>query len=386
MANQWQQIRALAQKGLAPLLSRYTTHLVVVLLVAAAFSLTGIESSGNTNFLDTPTPAPHLGDREFEPVTVRGGGRPTEPANGPLVRSPVLRTTLVEPPSPAAAAPPGEVAVTASVEDLLPTLKGTTSQVRREEAVRREIVTYTVRTGDTLSGIAANFGLAINTLIWSNPAVEAVPDLLKLGQELTILPVDGAYHSVVQGDTLESIATYYKVSVEEITGFELNRIPNGSLPLGLKLVVPGGKKPYVPRVVEHYNGPIPANAQRGSGLFGWPTSGRITCGWLCYPGHYAVDIGNAAGTPVYAADSGYVAKVGWSEVGYGKMVLVDHGNGFQTLYAHLHTILVQEGTSVGKGTLLGRMGDTGNATGPHLHFEIREGGKQRNPVIYLPAE
>lgn len=388
MANQWRRIRALAQKGLAPLLSRYTTHLIVVLLIAATFSLTGMELRGNTNFLNTPTPAPSLGDREFEPVTVRGGDRPTEPVNGPLVRSPVLRTTLVEPSPAVVAAPQNETGATTSLEDLLPALKGTTiqaSQVSREEAARREIITYTVRTGDTISSIATNFGLEMDTLIWSNPEVEAVPDLLKLGQELVILPVDGVYHSVIQGDTLESIATYYKVPVEDITNFALNQIPNGSLPIGLKLVIPGGEKPYVPRVVEHYTGPIPSDAKRGTGVFGWPASGRITCGWLCYPGHHAVDVGNAAGTPIYAADSGYVAKVGWSEVGYGKMVLIDHGNGFQTLYAHLHTILVQEGTSLAKGTLIGKMGATGNATGPHLHFEIRESGKQRNPLIYLPT-
>jgi murein DD-endopeptidase MepM/ murein hydrolase activator NlpD len=223
--------------------------------------------------------------------------------------------------------------------------------------------------------------------MWSNPSIEAVPDLLKLGQELIILPVDGAYHTVVSGDTLESVADYYHVTVEDIASYELNHIPDGGkLSVGLELVIPGGEKPYIPRVVEHYTGPVPESAERGTGVFGWPTSGRITCGFNCYPNHHALDIGNVAGTPVYAADSGYVARVGWSEVGYGKMILIDHGNSFQTLYAHLHVILVEEGTSVAKGTLIGRMGDSGNATGPHLHFEIRLNGKRRNPNIYLPTD
>jgi murein DD-endopeptidase MepM/ murein hydrolase activator NlpD len=319
------------------------------------------------------------------------------------MRAPVLRTILVEPtmPSPVTQVEPPTVtrvdALTITRSgDWLPalssvpassTLLEASPEAQPEEATRREIITYTVRSGDTLSGIAADFGLSANTLMWSNPSVEAVPDLLRLGQELIILPVDGAYHMVVSGDTLESIAAYYKVTVEDIVDYDLNQISDDvQLTIGLKLVIPGGEKPYIPRVVEHYTGPIPEDASRGTGVFAWPASGRITCGFNCYQGHHAIDIGNVAGTPIYASDSGYVAKVGWSDIGYGKMILIDHGNGFQTLYAHLHVILVEEGTSVAKGTLIGRMGSTGNTTGPHLHFEIRENGKRRNPIIYLPTD
>jgi murein DD-endopeptidase MepM/ murein hydrolase activator NlpD len=300
-----------------------------------------------------------------------------------------LRTTLTEPPAPAAALAEG-VTVTSlppSTEEGLLTLRSSASPANPEEAMRREIVTYTVRSGDTVSGIATHFGLAAETLIWSNPSIEFAPDLLKLGQVLTILPMDGAYHTVVAGDTLESIAGYYKVTAEDIVNCELNQVPDDrKLPIGLRLVIPGGKKPYIPRVVHHYSGPIPKDASRGTGVFGWPATGPITCGFNCYPGHHAVDIGNASGTPVYASDSGYVASAGWSDIGYGKMILVDHGNGFQTLYAHLYVILVEEGTSVAKGTLIGRIGDTGNATGPHLHFEIHLNGARRNPILYLPTD
>ena len=90
------------------------------------------------------------------------------------------------------------------------------------------------------------------------------------------------------------------------------------------------------------------------------------------------------GTAVVAADSGYVIKTGWSEYGYGKYVVIDHGNGFQTLYAHLSTILVETGQSVGKGERIGSVGSTGRSTGPHLHFEIRYNGTQCNPFEYLP--
>ena len=382
LINQWRCTVALARKGLVPLISRYTTHLVIVLLVTAALSLTGMELPTTYDYFDTPTPAPNLGGRDLEPVTVRGGKRTALLSGGPLLRAPVMRTTFAEPPAliatlpaeedtPPVVLPPPSPLPAASLEAIL------------EEAIRREIITYTVRAGDTVSGIAAYFGLEPNTLVWSNPSLEPAPDLLKLGQELIILPADGAYHTVVAGDTLGSIATYYKVTVEDIVNYELDQIPDdGKLPVGLKLVIPGGKKPYVTRVVHHYTGPIPEGAKRGTGVFGWPTSGRITQGF--WEHHKAIDIGNVAGTPIYAADSGYVAKVGWSEVGYGKMILIDHGNGFQTLYAHLHVILAAQGDSVAKGTFIGRMGSTGNSTGPHLHFEIRENGKQRNPFIYLP--
>ena len=381
---QWRRTVALARKGLAPLLSRYTTHLVVVLLVTAALSLTGMELPSGTGYLNTPTPAPHLGERDFEPVTARGGNRPNSPAGSLLLRAPVLHTTLVKPPAPVIVLPAGDALPILSSSS--PPLPEANPEVKSEEATRRSIITYTVRSGDTVSGIAAYFGLSFNTLAWSNPSIEAVPDLLKLGQVLTILPLDGAYHTVVSGDTLESIADYYKVTIEDILNCDLNLVPDGGkLPMDLKVVIPGGKKPYIPRVVHHYTGPIPENASRGTGVFGWPTSGRITCGFNCYPDHHAIDIGNVSGTPIYTSDSGYVAKTGWSDVGYGNTILIDHGNGFQTLYAHLHVILVAEGNSVSKGTLIGYMGGTGNATGPHLHFEIRQNGIRRNPIIYLPS-
>jgi murein DD-endopeptidase MepM/ murein hydrolase activator NlpD len=387
--NQWRRMAALAQKGLAPLLSRYTTHLVVVLLVTVALSATGMELPGGTDYLHTPTPASHLGEREAEPVTARGGGRSVNPTGGPLLRAPVLHTTLTEPPTPAVAPAEGATFTLSSPppEQELLLLKASAPPANPEEATRRGIITYTVRSGDTVSGIATHFGLAAETLIWSNPSIEFAPDLLKLGQVLTILPLNGAYHTVVAGDTLESVAGYYKVTVKDIVDSEFNQVPDdGPLPVGLKLVIPGGKKPYIPRVVHHYSGPIPEDASRGTGIFGWPATGPITCGFNCYPGHHAVDIGNVNGTPVYASDSGYVATTGWSDVGYGKMILIDHGNGFQTLYAHLYVILVEEGTSVAKGTLIGRIGDTGNATGPHLHFEIHLNGARRNPILYLPND
>jgi murein DD-endopeptidase MepM/ murein hydrolase activator NlpD len=247
---------------------------------------------------------------------------------------------------------------------------------------RQEIITYVVQTGDNLYGIAEKFGISADTIMWASSGLEYHPDLLKIGQELTILPVDGVYHTVVAGDTLENIAQQYRAEVSAIIECEYNDLESPyNLSIGQKLIVPGGKKPYQARVVHVYSGPVPEGATRGTGTFDWPTSGTITQGFK--PMHQAIDIGAPTGTPIVAADSGYVVTAGWSEYGYGKYVVIDHGNGFQTLYSHLHTVLVQLGQSVGKGERIGTVGATGRATGPHLHFEIRYNGVQRNPLGYL---
>ena len=147
-------------------------------------------------------------------------------------------------------------------------------------------------------------------------------------------------------------------------------------------MVPGGTKPYVPRQVVAYSGPIPEDATTGSGSFGWPAAGQITQGY--WDRHRAIDIGSWEGAPVIAADSGYVVAAGWDDGGYGRMVVIDHGNGFQTLYAHLQVYYVEVGSSVAKGQAIAEVGITGNSTGPHLHFEVRKNQVQRNPFGFLP--
>jgi len=247
-----------------------------------------------------------------------------------------------------------------------------------------EIKTYVVEFGDTISDIALRFGLAPETIMWSNPALGDNPDLLRVGQELFILPVDGVYHQVGGDDTIEGIASTYKVDPQAIINYELNELDPENLIIqpGQWLVVPGGTKPYVPRTVTAYSGEVPEGATQGSGVFGWPTSGTITQGyWGAHPG---LDIAGWLGAPIAAADSGHVIAAGWDDTGYGYFVVVDHGNGFQTLYAHLQAYYVDAGVDVGKGETIGEMGSTGNSTGPHLHFEIRQGTIQRNPYGFLP--
>ena len=261
---------------------------------------------------------------------------------------------------------------------------------------RREVVKYTVQTGDNVSSIADDFEVSADSILWANGKLEDNPDMLSVGQTLNIPPVSGVLHTVQNGETVRSIADKYKTKklntdalVQNIVNFEFNQErhdlqgPDYSLTVGQFLMVPGGAKPYQPRIVTAYSGPIPATAARGTGSFGWPVSGRITQKfWTRHPG---IDIGAPKGASVLAADSGYVIQAGWSNVGYGNMILINHGNGYLTRYGHLSTFNVEVGDSVKKGQLIGRAGSTGNSTGPHLHFEIIRGAVHRNPFGLLPG-
>ncbi len=134
--------------------------------------------------------------------------------------------------------------------------------------------------------------------------------------------------------------------------------------------------------VYDYSQSAPGGVLSGTQVLGWPTNGTITQrSWFC---HHAIDVANDEGTSIYAADSGYVVKAGWDNSGYGRMVLIDHGNGVQTLYAHMSSFNVSAGNSVAKGARIGSMGNTGHSTNPHLHFEVRVGGQRRDPLDYLP--
>lgn len=266
-----------------------------------------------------------------------------------------------------------------SADVLLPAVVPHTTIPRR---YRIDPITYTVQSGDNVSGIAEQFGVSVETVLWNNGNLEDNPDYLSMGDVLTILPVSGVYHTVAKGDTLESIAAQYKVEASAIASYEGNYLQEPyTITVGQKLIVPGGRKPYTVRHVVAWSGAVPAGAKRGTGVFGWPMTGFISQRYYDY--HQAIDIAAPKGTPIKAADSGYVAIVGRSDTGYGLYVLIDHSNGFQTLYAHFSVIYVEVGQSVGKGQTIGLCGSTGKSTGPHVHFEIKLNGVRRNPLIYL---
>jgi murein DD-endopeptidase MepM/ murein hydrolase activator NlpD len=378
---------------------RYATHLALVTLVILAFSVNPPEFSiGETGWLPRPTPttAPSLGFRRYsivqESPSGRGGSRESGPGQTITAtqslssfRTAGLGTTGLG--SGFQIARPQSLSGTLGTGALL---RAPVFHTTIPERLRREVITYVVERGDSVGAIAAKFGLEAETIMWANGNLAQNPDLLRPGQELVILPIDGVYHTVVPGDTLEKIATKYKAEAQSILECSYNELDQEApvLTPGTHLIVPGGIRPYVARTVSAYKGPIPEDAERGTGVFAWPASGRLTdrFGFRTLSGrwHNGLDISRGQGLPVYAADSGFVTFAGWTDVGYGNLVIIDHRNGYETHYAHLQAFYVTAGQSVAKGAQIAAMGSTGNSTGAHLHFEIRYKGVRKNPEMYLP--
>lgn len=257
------------------------------------------------------------------------------------------------------------------------------------DSSRQEIQVYTVKSGDTVLAIAAKFGLQPETIMWANSQIEQDPDRLSVGDQINILPVNGILHLVKQGETLSTLADKYKVKVEDIVRYKGNHLANATAELGVgsQLVIPGGVKEFVQPTYfaeTTTTAAAPGNATKGFGTFSWPSGGTITQQY--WGGHPAIDIASWTGAPVKAADSGYVALAssGAWNTGYGNYIIIDHGNGFTTLYAHLSSVFVKSGENVTRGEQIGLVGSTGHSTGPHLHFEVRYQGVQRNPSSYLP--
>jgi murein DD-endopeptidase MepM/ murein hydrolase activator NlpD len=254
------------------------------------------------------------------------------------------------------------------------------------ERSRKTIITYTAQPEDNVFGIAERFGLEHETIVWANEELETDPDMLYIGQVLNILPVDGVYHTVKGGETLQEIAKEYKVSVDVITGCEFNgfSFDDESVEPGQKLIVPGGSKPFTPRFIRLAPVQIPQGAPRGGGSFVWPVGGYVSQGYWNL--HRAVDIGGPQEDVVVAADAGVVVYAAWERTGYGNLVVIDHGNGFVSYYAHLYGFYVDAGHIVDQGQPIGVRGTTGRSTGAHVHFEIRQDDVHRNPLELLPKE
>jgi len=346
-----------------PLLTRTSAHLAVVAVAIAAIGLSSIE---------WPAQAASTLTTRALPAAAGDGGN--ERALNDVSNSVLVKLNGANggaPTSNEISRNTGTILRLAQPHTIIP------------ERPRLDVITYTVQAGDTVQGIASLFGLQPTTIMWADSSIEDAPDLLRIGQVVTILPVDGVYHKVADGDTLESIAEAYKVEPEAIATCEYNHLqsPGYAIVEGMRLIVPGGEKPYVPKVVTTYTGSVPEGA-RGTGRFQWPVLGSITQGY--WYGHRAIDIGASTGSAVLTADGGFVSFAGWTDVGYGYLIVIDHANGFATYYAHLSNIYVSTGQAVERGQVIGAVGSTGWSTGPHLHFEVRYYDAQQNPRAYLP--
>jgi len=261
---------------------------------------------------------------------------------------------------------------------------------------RFEVTTYTVVTGDTVYGIAEKFNLKPETILWGNIyALAEGPDKIQPGLVLNILPVDGAYHKWSAGEGLNGVAKFYGVTPQDIIDWPGNHLTlesvgnfaNPNIQPGTMLIIPGGtaefsdwNAPLIPRsnpAVAYVLGPGSCGkimtGAIGTGTFVWPSTLHYLSGYHFDPSinHYGIDEAGHLGSPIYATDGGVVVYAGVNNFGYGNMIVIDHGTGWQSLYGHLSQINVSCGQSVSQGETIGLMGSTGNSTGPHLHFELR---------------
>ena len=358
-----------------PFLTRATAHLSIIALALIAIVLSGV---------GLPAPRAAVGGSfSADAVSSAEMDSSTKPEIEPLP-TPPLPTVWPHP-------------STADTIARMPVLHTTFP-----ERPRAQVTAYAVQEGDNVSTIAAQFGLDVYTIIWSNrEGLKDAPWLIRPGLELFILPVDGVYHTVRAGETLVSIAAEYEVEQAALYN-EWNELEEGDRPFeGQLLVVPGGQSERVDLEPPRPTYPVAGASGlswgvcsgvtfTGPGANGWfilPTGSSRVSGWYFHdrrnPTHIGLDYACRLGDPLYAADNGVVTIAGWNG-NYGILVEVNHGNGFITRYAHFSDIIVGCGQAVYQGQLLGYCGSTGWSTGPHLHFEIRSNGVPQDPQIYLP--
>jgi murein DD-endopeptidase MepM/ murein hydrolase activator NlpD len=251
---------------------------------------------------------------------------------------------------------------------------------------------YTVRNGDTLTGIANRFGVSMMTVWWANHLTSK--DSLKAGKVLVIPPVSGLVVTVKSGDTLDSLATANKISVEDIVA--VNELTDTNLIVGQVLVLPGAKgapmptpKPTTTPQFGGGGGGTGVAPRYSGGSWAWPVvgGGNYISQYFHY-GHYGIDIAADYGTPIVAPVAAHVIFAGWKSNGGGYQVWLQLGNGLYTAQYHMSAVSVSTGQDVAKGQRVGRIGMSGWASGPHCHFEVwvgypwESGSYRVNPLRY----
>lgn len=234
--------------------------------------------------------------------------------------------------------------------------------------------TYKVLSGDTISGITKKFGLKnISTLI----AVNNIDNVRQVcaGQKLKIPSIDGLIYTVKAGNSLQGISAKYNVTIEDL--LDVNELESENLTVGQQLFIPGAKldsNKLRDAMGDMFKCPITAKFRISShfGRRADPFSGAPS-------NHTGVDFACPTGTPVNASMGGKVAFVGYSNI-FGNYIIMNHSNGYQTLYAHLSKVLTKKGIWVNQGTKIGLVGSTGYSTGPHLHFTVYKNGKLMDPL------
>ncbi len=252
---------------------------------------------------------------------------------------------------------------------------------------RDKIIEYVVQQGDTVSTIADRFGITQNTILWENNL--SGTSYIRPGQTLRILPTSGISYKIVKNDNLAKISSRYKIDADKI--IEFNRLADESdIQVGQQIIIPEAKpyyppvaaKPKISNITKIFT-PAQTHVDVPAGdKMAWPTTARRISQYFNWR-HIGLDIDGEFGDPIWAADDGVVIKSVCMKTGYGCHVIIDHGNGKTTLYAHFQKLYVKEGQSVVRGDVLGEQGSTGYSTGAHLHFEVRFGGKRYNPLSYI---
>ncbi len=252
------------------------------------------------------------------------------------------------------------------------------------EGRRSESIIHEVRPGETLSSIGSLYKVTTDALKYVNSLSDE--DFLKIGQKLTIPPVQGIIYKIKSGDTCDSIAKKFDVSSQAILDF--NYLEScSSLPIDKEIVVPDAKIPAPPIVAPQPGGTYQQrylDSNPKAGWCQWPTTVRIITQYFTYY-HNGLDIATPWGQwpPILACAGGTVIRAGWDPYGLGLHVSIDHGNGYQTVYGHMSSIKVSVGQDVEKGQVIGIMGNTGRSTGPHVHFIIKYKGTPQNPLNYI---